>query len=97
MRLPTGFAEVPCARCGTFTAGLQFGELCRECRRIRSARANRVARLISLLVTALAAAYVSLRIPPTPTARMWSAIGVVAVYLITRRIAKKVAMQHLRD
>ncbi|HEX6088674.1 MAG TPA: hypothetical protein VFZ13_00805 [Gemmatimonadales bacterium] len=55
-----------------------------------------MARLISLAVTALAAAYVSLRIPPTPTARMWAAICVVVVYLIVRRVAKKVALEHLR-
>lgn len=97
MRLPVGFAEVPCARCGKFTPGLQFGELCRDCLRRRMARANRIARLISLLVTALAAVYVSLRIPPTPTARTWAAIAVVAIYLIVRRVAKKVAMEHLRD
>jgi len=96
MRLPSGFAEVPCARCGAFTPGLAFGELCRDCVKVTTARANRVARLISLAVTALAAAYVSLRIPPTPTARMWAAICVVVVYLIVRRVAKKVAMEHLR-
>ena len=96
MRLPSGFAEVPCARCGTFTAGLAFGELCRDCLQVTTGRANRVARLISLAVTALAAAYVSLRIPATPTARTWAAVCVVAVYLIVRRVAKKVALEHFR-
>ena len=96
MRLPSGFAEVPCARCGTFTPGLAFGELCRDCVKVTTARANRVARLISLAVTALAAAYVSLRIPTTPNARIWAAICVVAVYLIVRRVAKKVALHHFQ-
>jgi hypothetical protein len=97
MRLPTGFAEVPCARCGTFTKGLQFGELCPDSLRIRSARASRIARLISLAVTALSAAYVAQRLPPTPTARLWAAAGVVLLYLVSRRVVRKVAMQLLRD
>ena len=96
MRLPSGFAEVPCARCGAFTPGLAFGELCPACHKVTTARANRVARLISLAVTALAAAYVTLRLPPTPNARIWAAVCVIVVYLIVRRVAKKVALEHLR-
>ena len=97
MRLPAGFAEVPCARCGTFTRGLQFGELCADCLRQRTARANRLARLISLAATALFAVYVAQRISPTPSARLWAAAGAVLVYLSVRRIVKLVAMQALRD
>jgi hypothetical protein len=97
MRLPAGFAEVPCARCGTFTPGLQFGELCPDCFKRRSTRANRLSRLISLAATALFAAYVSFRIPPTPKARMWAVISVVLVFLIVRRVVKRVAMDALRD
>ena len=97
MRLPAGFAEVPCARCGTFTAGLQFGELCPDCLVRRTARANRLARLISLAATALFAAYVSYRIPPTPNARIWALVGVVLVFLIVRRVVKRVAMDVLHD
>ncbi len=97
MRLPAGFAEVPCARCGTFTKGLQFGDLCADCHRLRAARASRLARRISLAVTALSAAYVALRLPPTPTARLWAAAGVVLLYLVSRRLARKVAMQLLPD
>jgi lipopolysaccharide export LptBFGC system permease protein LptF len=97
MRLPSGFAEVPCARCGRFVEGLAFGELCRDCKAARARRANRIARLISLPVTALAAAYVSFRLPPTPNARIWAAVAVVVIFLIVRRIVKKVAMDLLPD
>lgn len=97
MRLPTGFAEVPCARCGTFTKGLQFGELCPDCFRRRSMRANRLARLISLFAAAAFGAWVSIRMPPTPNARVWAMVGVVLTYLIMRRVVKKVAMELLRD
>lgn len=97
MRLPSGFAEVPCARCGAFTPGLAFGDLCPACHKVTTARANRVARLISLAVTALCAAYVAQRLPPTPTARLWAAAGAVLLYLVMRRVVRKVAMQLLRD
>jgi hypothetical protein len=97
MRLPSGFAEVPCARCGTFTKGLAFGEFCADCTKIRNRRANRVARLISLAVTAVLAAYVSFRMPPTPTARIWNAVAVVVIFLLVRHIAKRVALEMLRD
>jgi sensor domain CHASE-containing protein len=48
-------------------------------------------------VTALSAAYVAQRLPPTPTARLWAAAGVVLLYLVSRRVVRKVAMQLLRD
>lgn len=97
MRLPSGFAEVPCARCGTFTRGIAFGELCPTCRQAVAQRANRIARLISLLVTAALAAYVSWRIPRTPVARIWAAIAVVIIYLLLRRITGRIALEALRN
>ena len=96
MRLPAGFAEVPCAGCGTFTKGLAFGEYCEACRRRRERRARSIARRISLLVTALAGIYVAMRLPPTPIARLWTAIGVAITYLVVRRIAHKALLQHLK-
>lgn len=93
MRLPAGFAEVPCARCGTFTKGLQFGELCPDCLGRQRARANRLARLISLAVTVLFALYVTQRVSLTSTARLWAAAGAVLVYFSVRRIVKQIVMQ----
>lgn len=94
MRLPSGFAEVPCASCGEFVVGLAFGEFCESCRRTRMRRANRIGRRISLVVTALLALYIAVQLPPTPTARLWAGIGVVMIYLILRRIASGVAYRH---
>ncbi|HEU4800797.1 MAG TPA: hypothetical protein VFS94_09200 [Gemmatimonadales bacterium] len=95
MRLSPGFAEVPCARCGRFVAGLAFGEFCKDCQRIRARRASQWSRRISLAVTALCAFYVATRLPPTPTARLWAGIGVVIMYLMVRRIAYAAALRHL--
>lgn len=92
MRLPAGFAEVPCARCGTFTKGLQFGELCPDCLARQRARANRMARLISLAVTVLFAVYVTQRLTLTPTSRLWAAAGAVLVYFSVRRIVRQILL-----
>ena len=95
MRSPSGWAEVPCARCGERVEGLNWGELCPDCLRARKRRANRVSSLISLAGTALAAAYVSFRLPAIPNARIYAVVLVVAVYIILRRIATRVAMEFL--
>lgn len=95
MRLPSGWAEVPCARCGEHVAGLGWGELCDTCLKNRKRRANRISHIISLAGTALTAAYVSFRFPAIPSARIYAAVLVVAVYIILRRIATRVAMEFL--
>jgi hypothetical protein len=95
MLSPGGSAEVPCARCGERSAGVQWGELCANCVKLRKRRANRVSSLISLAGTALAAAYVSYRLPAIPNARIYAVVLVVAVYIILRRIATRVAMEFL--
>ncbi len=95
MLSPGGSAEVPCARCGERSAGVQWGELCANCVKLRKRRAHRVSSLISLAGTALAAAYVSYRLPAIPNARIYAVVLVVAVYIILRRIATRVAMEFL--
>jgi hypothetical protein len=35
--------------------------------------------------------------PPTPTARIWNAVAVVVIFLLVRHIAKRVALEVLRD
>ncbi len=97
MQLPSGFAEVPCARCGTFVKGIGFGELCPDCQRRRSLRASRYARLISLVVTAGVALYTATRAPLSPAGRLWLAAGVIIIYFVTRKVAYGVLMRHLPD
>ncbi len=97
MQLPSGFAEVPCARCGTFVKGIGFGDLCPDCLRQRSLRASRYARFISLAVTAGVAFYTVSRGPLSQTGRLWLAAGVIVIYFVTRKVAFGVLMRHLPD
>jgi hypothetical protein len=93
---PSGLPEVPCARCGRRISGLPWGELCSECLAERKGRASRLAGRISLAATGLMGAYVALRVPADPMARLYAAIAVLATYIIVRRIATRVAMEYLR-
>jgi hypothetical protein len=93
---PSGLPEVPCARCGRRISGLPWGELCPDCRAERQGRASRLAGRISLAATVLMAGYVALYVPADPMARLYSAIAVLATYIIVRRIATRVAMEYLK-
>jgi hypothetical protein len=93
---PSGLPEVPCAKCGRRISGLPWGELCPECLAERKRRASRLGGRISLAATALMAAYVALRVPVEPMARIYAAIAVLATYIIVRRIATRVAMEYLK-
>jgi hypothetical protein len=97
VQLPSGFAEVPCARCGTFVKGIQIGDLCPSCLRQRSIRASRYARLISLALTAGFAVYVVTRAAPSRTGRLWLAVGAIIIYFVTRKVAYGALMRHLPD
>jgi len=55
-----------------------------------------LAARISLAATILMAAYVALRLPADPTARLYAGIAVLATYIIVRRIAGRVAMEYLK-
>jgi hypothetical protein len=92
----SGLPEVPCVRCQRRVRGLGWGELCPECRAEREGRARRLASRISLAATVLMAAYVALRVPGAPMARLYGAIAVLATYIIVRRIATAVAMEMLK-
>ena len=96
MRSLSGLPEVPCVRCGRRVRGLGWGELCPDCLAERSARARKLAARISLAATVLMAAYVALRMPGAPMARLYGAIAILATYIIVRRIATQVAMEYLK-
>jgi hypothetical protein len=93
---PSGLPEVPCAKCGRRISGLPWGELCPDCLAERKGRASRLAGRISLAATVLMAGYVALYVPADPMARLYSAIAVLATYIIVRRIAIRVAMEYLK-
>jgi hypothetical protein len=92
----SGLPEVPCAKCGRRLPGMPWGDLCPTCKAEREGRASRLARRISLAATVLMAAYVALRMPAEPIARVYAAIAVLATYILVRRIATKVAMEYLK-
>ena len=96
MPLPSALPEVPCVRCGNRIRGLGWGELCPDCYAQRKARARRLAGRISLAAMVLMAAYVAIRIPAAPMARLYGGIAVLATYIIVRRIATLVAMEYLK-
>jgi hypothetical protein len=95
MPLPSGLPEVPCAKCGRRVPGLAWTALCPECRWEREARARRLSSRIALAATALMGLYLAIRLPPDPSARLYGAVGVLATYLIVRRIAGRLAMEFL--
>ncbi|MEP6572635.1 MAG: hypothetical protein ABJD11_08060 [Gemmatimonadota bacterium] len=95
MRSPSGWAEIPCAQCGTRVSGIDWGELCPACRQIRLQRARRLSLRISLPATLLLGLYVIFRMPPTPLARIYGALAVVITYVVLRRIVTRVAMELL--
>jgi len=94
MRSPSGWAEVPCAACGSRVPGLAWGEVCPDCRSLRARRANRLARRISLPATLLVGLYVALRVPhEIPLARIYGVIAVVVTYIVVRKVAHRVALE----
>jgi hypothetical protein len=95
MLSPSGWGEVPCARCGARVAGLGWGELCPACRTERIRRANRLASRISLPATLIVGLYVVYRMPPLPMARIYGMIAVVTTYIVVRKVVQRVAIEFL--
>lgn len=91
-----GLPEVPCAVCERRVVGLAWGDLCPQCRAERARRASRLANRISLAATLLMGLYVAFRMPPDPMARIYGAVAVLAIYIIVRRIASRVAMETMK-
>lgn len=95
MPSPAGWREVPCAECGEFVAGIDFGERCRACQRRRAKRVSVITRRVSLATTAAVAAWVLTR-PATSHTGQWA--GVIAIpvaYLLTYVIVSRLAMEVL--
>ena len=90
-----GLPEVPCARCGRRVSGLTWGEQCSECTTERRRRASRLGGRAALAAAVIAALYVTLRLPPDPTARYYGALAVAVTYILVRRIVQRLAMEVL--
>lgn len=77
------------------TAGLPVGGLCRDCAHAVARRAGRIARWVAMGTTVPLAVYVTLTLPATGSARILGAAAVVAWYVITARIARRIAWEWL--
>ncbi len=91
----------PCARCGETTAGIAVGGLCVSCASTLETRASRVGRWVALGSTLLLGVYLALTLRSVPlpwrsAARTVGAAAVVVWYLLTYRIAKRVAREWFR-
>ncbi len=81
--------EHECPRCGR-EVELPFGEICAQCRREIERRARKVGRFVSLSTTIVLAGYVYMRVPEDSTARMVSAMAILAWYLLTGAVTRRI-------
>lgn len=96
MQLSGGSADAPCLTCGKRVFGLRWGTDCPECYAKRATRANRLAGRVALVLTALMAVYVWLRVPAgSGLGRLYGVIAVLATYVLVRRITSRIAMEFL--
>ncbi|HEX4632201.1 MAG TPA: hypothetical protein VH163_00095 [Gemmatimonadales bacterium] len=77
-------------------AGLAIGELCRDCTHRVRQRAGKIGRWAAMLTTFPLAIYITVTLPPAPTARMMSAGVVLAWYALTFLIVKRTAWEWLK-
>jgi hypothetical protein len=87
-----GLPDAPCVRCGK-RAQIAWGELCPLCRGEREEKAVKLSRWIALVLAILIGIYAVLTIPPER--RWYAAIAVAGIYLISRRIVTRLAMELL--
>ena len=92
MPSPAGWAEVPCAKCGTKVPDIEFGEYCPKCAAERDGRA----RTLALGATVLTVLYVVFFVPRGGMAQAYGWIAVVATLMIVRRVTFRVAREFLK-
>ena len=84
-----------CARCGKLTPGIPVGGMCGECAAVVGKKAARLARWAAIATTLPLAVYLSVSLPADRTARILAAAAVVVWYVLTRRIARRLAWEWL--
>jgi predicted RNA-binding Zn-ribbon protein involved in translation (DUF1610 family) len=93
--LPGMLVEHECPRCGR-EVELPLGEICPHCGREIEARARRIGRIIALVTTLGLAAYVYLRMPEDPTARLVGGVSVLVWYIVTGLVARRILREALK-
>jgi len=86
--------EQECPRCRR-PVDLPLGEICTPCQRDIRRRTARIARIVALLSTVIVGAYVLLRVPADPTARLVSGAAVAIWYLLTNLVVRRVLREFL--
>ncbi len=87
--------EHECPRCGR-EVELPLGALCAECWRNIERRAGKVSRWVAISTTLALAVYVYVRMPDYPMARMVGLSAIVAWYIITSIVTKRVMRELLK-
>lgn len=87
--------EHECPRCHR-EVELPLGELCTDCKAANEMRARKISRFVALGTTLPYAVYVYLRLPVDPTLRMVSVGTVLAWYVITALVAKRISLEVLK-
>jgi len=89
-----GLREQECPRCRR-PVDLPLGEICAVCQRDIQRHAAKIARTVALLSTIVVGAYVLLRVPADPTARLVSGAAVAIWYLLTNLVVRRILREFL--
>ena len=88
--------EHECPGCGR-EVELPFGELCAHCTAEIEARARKIGRIVALATTLLLAAYIFVRMPADPTARMVGGTSILAWYILTGLVTRRILREALKS
>ena len=84
--------EHECPRCHS-EVELPLGELCQNCEATIAMRARKISRYVALGTTVPFAIYVYFNLPTDPTLRLLGVSTVVAWYIITGLVTKRILLE----
>jgi hypothetical protein len=87
--------EHECPRCGR-EVELPLGDICRQCWADIERRSGKISRIVAVTTTAGLAVYVYLRMPDYPTAKIVGLTAIVAWYIITGLVTKRIMREALK-
>ena len=87
--------EHECPRCHK-EVELPLGELCQDCKAAIKVRARKISRYVAMGTTVPFAIYVYFRLPEDPTLRLLGVSTVVAWYILTGLVTKRILLEALK-
>jgi hypothetical protein len=84
-----------CPRCHK-EVDLPLGDFCQDCKETITLRARKISRYVALGTTLPFGAYVYLRLPDDSTLRLVGLSSVVAWYIITGLVTKRILLEALK-